>query len=987
MAVNNPASSPTPATKYPSALLPLLLAAILAVLFFRSFETNEVIFSNDGPLGGLMASLNKVPDVFVGAWHDLNWIGTQSPTPALNLTSIIRLLTNPLSFSKIFAPLSLFILGLGAWFCFRQMKLAPLACVLGGLAAALSSHFLSTACWGVASQAIAIGLDFAALGLLIDDSSRCRWPKLILAGLAVGMNIMEAYDIGAIFSLYIAGFMAFQSFQSEAASAMKVGKALLRVGLVAIFATFLATEALVSLIGTQIKGVAGTEQTPEAKAARWDFATQWSMPKDEVPRILIPGLFGYRMDTPKDMAILQSWFEGGVYWGKVGETPGWSEHHNDPEWLRTHPNTPRFSGGGEYAGVLVVAVALWAVLQSLRKKDSVFSPVHRKFIWFWAAAAFISLLLAFGRYAPFYHLVYILPYFSTIRNPAKFMHPFHWSLVILFAYGMHGLCRRNLGSFGALAFGGGATTSGRSIQEAPSPQTSLAKKDKGKKQERPIPLSPGDTVGVKGTSVGLQAHLKTWWAKAGDFDKKWTRGSAIAVVVSLLGWLIYATSKSGLEQHLRDVGFGDPALAARVASFSAREVGLYLLFLILTLGLLVVVLSGWFTGHRARWGGILLGALLVVDLSRANLPWIIYWDYKDKYATNPVIDFLRDKPYEHRVTGNLPFRPPPQLSLLNEVYRIEWAQHQFQYYNIQSLDIIQMPRMTEDYVAFEGTLEFDGTPGSVSHLARRWQLTNTRYFLGATVFREALNQQLDPGRNRFQVVERFDLVPKPGLTEVQSLDQLTAVSNTNGQYAIFSFNGALPRARLYTDWQVATNDPVAVNQLQAATNANDLELLKKVGTNDFLTLKKLASSQFDPEKTVLLAAPLSSPSSALTASNAPGGTVDFVSYAPKYVVLHAKAAAPSVLLLNDKYDSNWKVTLDGKPERLLRCNYIMRGIQVPAGDHRIEFRFQPPITGLYVSVAAIALGLGLIGFLAVASRAEKHPTPAAAEEKPVAAKQ
>src|SRR6185436_20678773 len=108
MAVNSPTSPPAPATKHSPALLPLLLAAILALLFLRSFQPNEVIFSNDGPLGGLMAALNKVPGVFVGAWHDLNWIGTQSPTPALNLTSIIRLLTNPISFSKVFAPLSLF---------------------------------------------------------------------------------------------------------------------------------------------------------------------------------------------------------------------------------------------------------------------------------------------------------------------------------------------------------------------------------------------------------------------------------------------------------------------------------------------------------------------------------------------------------------------------------------------------------------------------------------------------------------------------------------------------------------------------------------------------------------------------------------------------------------------------------------------------------------------------------------------------------------
>ena len=61
---------------------------------------------------------------------------------------------------------------------------------------------------------------------------------------------------------------------------------------------------------------------------------------------------------------------------------------------------------------------------------------------------------------------------------------------------------------------------------------------------------------------------------------------------------------------------------------------------------------------------------------------------------------------------------------------------------------------------------------------------------------------------------------------------------------------------------------------------------------------------------------------------------------------------------------NWKVSVDGKPETLLRCNYLMRGVQVPPGEHVIEFRFDPPINTLYVSLAAVALGLGLCGFLA-----------------------
>ena len=103
----------------------------------------------------------------------------------------------------------------------------------------------------------------------------------------------------------------------------------------------------------------------------------------------------------------------------------------------------RFSGGSNYAGVLVTLVALWAIAQSLRRQNPAFTKTQRRFIWFWSAILIVSLLLAFGRFAPFFKLLYMLPYVSTMRNPSKFMAVFlgDW---ILFAYGIHGSSRRYL---------------------------------------------------------------------------------------------------------------------------------------------------------------------------------------------------------------------------------------------------------------------------------------------------------------------------------------------------------------------------------------------------------------------------------------------------------------------------------------------------------------------------------------------------------------
>ena len=57
----------------------------------------------------------------------------------------------------------------------------------------------------------------------------------------------------------------------------------------------------------------------------------------------------------------------------------------------------------------------------------------------------------------------------------------------------------------------------------------------------------------------------------------------------------------------------------------------------ITVALLTLILSGSFGGRRARLGAVLLGALLILDLGRGALPYIIYQNWVEKYASNAVI--------------------------------------------------------------------------------------------------------------------------------------------------------------------------------------------------------------------------------------------------------------------------------------------------------------------------------------------------------------
>src|SRR6185503_8750794 len=135
-------------------------------------------------------------------------------------------------------------------------------------------------------------------------------------------------------------------------------------------------------------------------------------------------------------------------------------------------------------------------------------------------------------------------------------------------------------------------------------------------------------------------------------------------------------------------GFNDQELAGSIASFSIHEVLLFVITLAVCVLVVTLIISGAFAGSRANWAAFLLGTILVVDLSRADMPWIRYDNWKEQYASNPVFDVLRDKPYEHRVTV--------AAEQLQSLYHGEWIQRQFPYYGIQSIDIPQEPRMPAD---------------------------------------------------------------------------------------------------------------------------------------------------------------------------------------------------------------------------------------------------------------------------------------------------
>ncbi len=79
--------------------------------------------------------------------------------------------------------------------------------------------------------------------------------------------------------------------------------------------------------------------------------------------------------------------------------------------------------------------------------------------------------------------------------------------------------------------------------------------------------------------------------------------------------------------------------------------------------------------------------------------------------------------------------------------------------------------------------------------------------------------------------------------------------------------------------------------------------------------------------------------------------------------------AGGLLVLSDLHYPGWKARLDGRDVPVERVNYVMRGVALPAGDHRVEFRYEPLSwrIGWIVSLLGL-LTLAVILVLAVRRR-------------------
>lgn len=100
-------------------------------------------------------------------------------------------------------------------------------------------------------------------------------------------------------------------------------------------------------------------------------------------------------------------------------------------------------------------------------------------------------------------------------------------------------------------------------------------------------------------------------------------------------------------------------------------------------------------------------------------------------------------------------------------------------------------------------------------------------------------------------------------------------------------------------------------------------------------------------------------------AGAPGDTVFLTSYEPNLLTYKAELSSDRVAVFSEiYYKYGWKAFVDDKPADHFRTDYVLRGMNLPAGSHTVTFRFEPDSyrVGNRISLAGSVL---LLAFLLI----------------------
>ncbi len=123
-------------------------------------------------------------------------------------------------------------------------------------------------------------------------------------------------------------------------------------------------------------------------------------------------------------------------------------------------------------------------------------------------------------------------------------------------------------------------------------------------------------------------------------------------------------------------------------------------------------------------------------------------------------------------------------------------------------------------------------------------------------------------------------------------------------------------------------------------------------------LKHVHELAFDPTETAIVVGNTTLDTQPLTADD----QAHITSFHRNDVSIEASCTSECLLVLTDLFDPDWTVHVNDQPHEILRTNYLVRGVRLEAGTHRVDFHYRAREfwKGAIITLAALLVSAYLL---------------------------
>ena len=117
---------------------------------------------------------------------------------------------------------------------------------------------------------------------------------------------------------------------------------------------------------------------------------------------------------------------------------------------------------------------------------------------------------------------------------------------------------------------------------------------------------------------------------------------------------------------------------------------------------------------------------------------------------------------------------------------------------------------------------------------------------------------------------------------------------------------------------------------------------------DGRSLSRIHSQDFDPLETALV------PSAIHCTGTGEPAEVEMTNYSANRIEAETQGGG-GLLVFSEMYYPGWQAIVDDAPAQLVRADYLLRALCVPAGEHTVTLSYDPPVLKVGGMVTCLAL--------------------------------